>query len=483
MKQLTAHERELLKKVELWLEEHQEELERDIVEWVRIPSVRRDWEGIEGAPFGRPCAEVLELALKRGAELGFRTENHQGYAGSILYGNHERDIGVVGHLDVVPEGDHWIYPPYEPTKKGDFLIGRGVSDNKGASVAGLYTVRILRDLQIPLEHNIRIIYGCAEETGMDDLAYFVKHEPVPEVSLVIDGAFPLNNGQKGGFNARLFIPVGKQLGSLRGGTAENNVPDYAQVVLQAGNLDKVQSALTGLPQDLAELVKAEPHPDGVIVYARGRAGHAAFPEGSLNAIWVLAEALKLSGQFEEDDRRTLEFLSSFLADYYGEGAGIASEDDLSGKLTLNGGIIRPYQDGLELFVDIRYPVTGDAETVKQRLEQRITPYGVHILDVRNSNPYYIAKDDPKVQTLLDAYNSIRNEQAEPYVMGGGTHSRVLPGGITFGPGFPSSVSVKPDFLPPGHGHAHGPDEALHLPSLLEAIKIYVLALIWLDKTF
>ncbi|WP_334073900.1 MULTISPECIES: hypothetical protein [Paenibacillus] len=27
--------------------------------------------------------------------------------------------------------------------------------------------------------------------------------------------------------------------------------------------------------------------------------------------------------------------------------GIASEDDISGRLTLNGGIIRPYRDGLE----------------------------------------------------------------------------------------------------------------------------------------
>jgi succinyl-diaminopimelate desuccinylase len=38
-----------------------------------------------------------------------------------------------------------------------------------------------------------------------------------------------------------------------------------------------------------------------------------------------------------------------------------------------------------------------------------------------------------------------------------------------------------DFLPDGHGGAHGPDEALHIPSLLEAIKIYVLSIVRLDK--
>ena len=57
-------------------------------------------------------------------------------------------------------------------------------------------------------------------------------------------------------------------------------------------------------------------------------------------------------------------------------------------------------------------------------------------------------------------------------MGGGTYSRVLPEGITFGPGFPNIKKHGADFLPDGHGGLHGTDKALHIPSLLEAIKIY-----------
>lgn len=479
--ELNDSERELLKKVEAWLKEHKEELIQDIEAWVRIPSVSIADENTKGAPFGKECAKVLELALKRGKEFGFNTNNHEGYAGSVVYGDYEKSIGLIGHLDVVPEGDNWIYSPYEPVRKGDFLIGRGVSDNKGASVAALYIARIFKDLNISIEHGIHIIYGCAEETGMADLVYYVQHKQAPLVSLVLDGNFPVCHGQKGGFNGRLFIPTGKHLLSLKGGTAENNVPDYAEVLLKNISLSEVLSSLDKVSKNISDYVKVEEQSDGILVYARGRSGHAANPEGSLNAIWILAAALKESALFKDEDQKAVDFISSFLADYNGVGAGIGFEDEVSGKLTLNGGIIRSFENGLELFIDIRYPITSNEEDITKALKLKIEPYGVRILDVRNRKPYFIEKDDAKVKVLTDTYNSLREEHKKPYVMGGGTYSRVLPEGITFGPGFPDIKKQGVDFLPDGHGGVHGPDEALHIPSLLEAIKIYVLSIVRLDK--
>lgn len=272
---LNESEQELLKKVDGWLDEHKEELVQELETWVSIPSVSKASEAKEGAPFGEKCAEVLELALKRGKKFGFHTQSHNGYAGSVIYGEHQSDIGLIGHLDVVPEGDNWIYSPYEPVRKGDFLIGRGVGDNKGPSVALLYILRIFKDLNISLKHNLRIIYGLAEETGMADLIYYAQNEKVPVVSLVPDGAFPLCNGQKGGFHGSLYIPVGEQFRSFKGGTAPNNVPDYAEVILKDISLSEINEKLKNISEELADKVKAEKHPDGVIVYAKGRSGHAA----------------------------------------------------------------------------------------------------------------------------------------------------------------------------------------------------------------
>lgn len=477
---LKQSEQELLIKVEKWLEENKEELIQDLEAWVRIPSVSKVSEEKEGAPFGDNCAHVLDLALKRADELGFRIENHKGYAGSVIYGDNESDIGLIGHLDVVPEGDNWIYEPYEPVRKGDFLIGRGVGDNKGPSVALLYILRIFKDLNISLNHNLRIIYGLAEETGMADLRYYAQNEKVPVVSLVPDGAFPLCNGQKGCFHGRLYIPSGDELRSFKGGTAINNVPDYAEIILKGIPLSEVEAALKKLSEDISSKVKAEANSEGTLVYATGRSGHAARPEGSINAIWILATALKESGLLSGEVKFAADFLSAFLSDYYGVGAGIAFEDEISGKLTINGGIIKPIEGGLELSIDIRYPITDKEDDIKQRLEQRVTPHGVKIIDYKASKPYYIEKNDPKAKILTDTYNILRNENTEPYVMGGGTYSKALPNSITFGFVFQEDAKYRPDFLPEGHGGAHSPDEALNISLLLEAIKIYVISLVRLD---
>lgn len=478
---LNESEQELLKKVEKWLDGHKEELVQELETWVRIPSVSQASEAKEGAPFGGKCAEVLELALERGKKFEFHTQSHNGYAGSVIYGEHQSDIGLIGHLDVVPEGDNWIYSPYKPVRKGDFLIGRGVGDNKGPSVALLYILRIFKDLNITLKHNLRIIYGLAEETGMADLRYYAQNEKVPVVSLVPDGTFPLCIGQKGGFHGSLYIPAGELLKSFKGGTASNNVPDYAEVTLKDISLSKVNEKLKNISEELANKVKIEEHLDGIVVYAKGRFGHAARPEGSINAIWVLAAALKESGLLSGKDKLAAEFLSVFLSDYYGVGAGVAFEDDISGKLTINGGIIKSFENGLELSIDIRYPITANEENIKQGLERKITPYDVKIIDYRVGKPYYIEKDDPKAKLLINTYNTLRNENSEPYVMGGGTYSRALPDSITFGFGFQEDTKYKTDFLPEGHGGAHSPDEAVYIPSLLEAIKIYVLSLVRLDE--
>jgi succinyl-diaminopimelate desuccinylase len=63
-------------------------------------------------------------------------------------------------------------------------------------------------------------------------------------------------------------------------------------------------------------------------------------------------------------------------------------------------------------------------------------------------------------------------------MGGGTHARKMPNAVPYGPG-----PVKGSALSENHkfGHAHSHDEAVYIPSLLDAVKIYAVTLIRLDK--
>ena len=84
-------------------------------------------------------------------------------------------------------------------------------------------------------------------------------------------------------------------------------------------------------------------------------------------------------------------------------------------------------------------------------------------------------DKPEVQVCIDAYNAITGENAKPYTIGGGTYARDFPNAVSFGPEHPERPA--PAFA----GPIHGVDEAACKDWLIEALKVYILALIELEK--
>ena len=97
--------------VEQFIDNNKDALVRSVQEIVRFPSVEAPAAG-PGAPFGEAVRGALENALNLGKSFGFETTNLDGYAGCIDYGCGEEMLGVVAHVDVVPEGEGWIHPPY-----------------------------------------------------------------------------------------------------------------------------------------------------------------------------------------------------------------------------------------------------------------------------------------------------------------------------------------------------------------------------------
>ena len=113
----------------------------------------------EGAPFGLGIKQMLEKALGDAKSFGFEVRNYDGYIGEVIFGegNDEDGIAILCHLDVVPEGDLslWNYPPYQLTEDGEYLIGRGVIDDKAAAVACLYALKSLKDEGfVPTKNNL-----------------------------------------------------------------------------------------------------------------------------------------------------------------------------------------------------------------------------------------------------------------------------------------------------------------------------------------
>lgn len=87
------------------LDEYINNLKDDIVKetcnLINIPSVSEETSNPD-MPFGKNANDVLEYALNLGKKLGFKTKNIDGYCGYIEFGEGEKLVGIIGHLDVVP---------------------------------------------------------------------------------------------------------------------------------------------------------------------------------------------------------------------------------------------------------------------------------------------------------------------------------------------------------------------------------------------
>lgn len=438
---------------ENWIEEREEKLKADIASLVRIPSVAQR-TGRDGAPFGEACREVLEAMQRIAEREAVETEAVDGYCLRLTVGEGPAEIGIWSHLDVVPPGEGWIYEPFACTEKNGYLIGRGVQDNKGPAMAVFYALCFCREQGLLKNIRVSQILGCQEEAGMRDAVYYLSHRQAPEYSFVADCGFPVCCGEKGMLKVTLESQDSPEgILHLSGGTVRNSVPSYAELQLEG---------------------------TGERVTAEGIGGHAAFPDGTVNAIGVLLEKIR-EKELPEKTERLLRFLKMLAADGYGEAAGIGCADEISGRLTCNLGVITVIEEKLHAELDIRYPVTVTQEAFWPGLKHLAEEAGFTAAEVKNDPPYYMDKNHPFVQILLEAWKESTGLTGEPFVMGGGTYARKIPNAVAFGPGQQRDFTIPG--LPSGHGNCHCADEAESVENLKTAVKIYVEALVRLDEWF
>ena len=178
------------------IQKEEEALLRDLRELVRIPSV--SVPGTGRAPYGAECRRALDWFLSRASEMGFQTRDVDGHCGWCEYGEGEEMVAVLCHLDVVPAGDGWHYPPYDCTWAGGRIYGRGVIDDKGPAAAALYALKAVRDSGAPLHRRVRLLVGCNEEKGSSCIRHYVEAGgEIPVMGFTPDGMYPIINGEKG----------------------------------------------------------------------------------------------------------------------------------------------------------------------------------------------------------------------------------------------------------------------------------------------
>lgn len=452
----------LLLKAEEYIVSKRDEYRRDLASLIAIESVGTDTDG--KYVFGKGSAAAIDKMLEIGRGHGFATENHDYYCASVLYGDSEDELGIVAHLDVVPAGDGWSYPPYSLTVENGLLIGRGTEDDKGPAVAALYAMRFFKDNGIKLPFAIRLLLGGDEERGMGDLPHFLESHKPPFFSFTPDSEFPVCCGEKGigtvdvKFNCAL-----SRLESISGGTVSNAVAGKACATVR-------NVAADSLPERDGIAVS---YVDGkASVTATGKTAHAAMPYDGVNAISVLAAYLLDSVEFEKDERLLLEFLRDICGDYLGNGLGIAASDPLMEELTCVGGVLETVNGKVIQNFNIRFPIPGTWDNIVENINAASAKYGAAVVKQSHTEGYWFSPEKPEIAALTAACEAVTGKESQPYTMGGGTYARSFPNTVAFG----CTQERYRGLLGEGRGQAHDRDEYLSVAEFEEAVKIFVLSL-------
>lgn len=471
----------LEKNVDQWIAQHQSQIVEETCQLIRYPSVAASPS--TGAPFGNPCREVLEAYLEIGRKHGLTAKNHEGYMGELTlpeWPSRPASIGLLGHLDVVPAGEGWIYQAFEPTIQDGFIIGRGSQDNKGPCMAAMYALLCLRDLNLPLQYNICVLAGTNEESGMGDVTYYTAHCRVPNLVLVTDSGFPICYGERGIVSGQMLSDqtVSHQVRGIAAGKEAGILPERAEIRLEKSGtlLDKLQNA--SLPKNCGW----REEPGEVILWAEGTGGHLAFIPNGQNAIPMLLELLLDHDLLENtSDRALFSFAAAISGSPHGEALGIDCEDELSGRMKCGCGVLKLHSGRLQMGFSARCPLSRKGEEVLARIQDCCVQNGFHVEQSRILEANYFPKESPVVRTLSQTFQRVTGLDWAPQIFEAGTHARKLPNAIAFGPGGLTGTCT-PDctFLPKGHGGAHQPDEAQSIDAMCMALKIYILGILALD---
>ncbi|MFW5998267.1 MAG: dipeptidase PepV [Halanaerobiaceae bacterium] len=457
------------------IDEYKDDIISSTSQLIQKKSVESD--PVDNMPFGKGINEALETSLEIANILGLKNVNVDGYAGYAEIGESEEMVGVLTHLDVVPEGDDWTYPPYGGEIHNDKIYGRGALDNKGPTVAILYALKAIKESRIKLNKRVRLIMGTDEESGWEGLDYYKQKEKLPEIGFSPDAYFPVIHAEKGiivfdlnkNFSGKKYNSDKIKIKTIKGGNAPNMIPDYCESKIEPGTSDitRLEEYIEKSEYDL-DLVKEN---NDLILKSFGKSAHGSMPEEGQNAISQLMVFLNELDIAEDDIGKFIKWYNNKIGmEYYGESIGCGFKDNVSGNLIFNVGMIELVETQVKITVNIRYPVTYTEKQVLKGMKNGINDTDIKIQENQHIGPLHVPQDDELVVKLMEVYKEFTGEDLKPVAIGGGTYARALDKAVAFGALFPGSPEV-----------AHKKDEYIKIEDLIKMTKIYANAIVKLAE--
>lgn len=374
-------------------------------------------------PFGKEAAECLEYFLNLASDMGFETHNYENFVGEVIFGEGE-EFAVLAHLDVVPAGSGWKYPPFggvinsdvsDGGVAGEKIWGRGAMDDKGPAVVCLYCLKALKDEGVMPNRKIKLIVGCNEECGWKCIEHYNQVANMPKEGFTPDANFPVIYAEKGILHFTMHFPLtAAPFTALNAGERANMVCDSAMAILtrKAGNkLVAYENPVAGTTLSYDNTTN--------ILQVRGKSAHGSHPERGANALQAL---LAFLASFDEECKKAYAIL-------FEDCLNLRSLEDETGVLTMSPDVAS-YKNGvLSITTDIRFPATMQLSDITEKLDSLNVEYTVNNYQA----PLYNDPNGALISTLTKVYADVTGKEEKPCAIGGGTYARALQCGCGFGP--------------------------------------------------
>ncbi|MEI7986095.1 MAG: Sapep family Mn(2+)-dependent dipeptidase [Armatimonadota bacterium] len=448
-----------ISKLHDWLSAHEDDLINTTREILQIDTIEGPAQ--PNAPYGPGNRNALDYMLNLSESVGMKTTDLEGHLGYADFGQGDRLVMTLGHLDVVPVGPGWKHEPFGAEIDNGYIYSRGACDDKGPTIASFYAMRAIKECFPDLNCRFRVAFGCDEESGFGCVERYVQTEEAPTYGIAPDSGWPCYHGEKGIGDLLISakVPTGEfEVLDFAGGQRPNIVIDSATAKVNVSSAARPEVEVK-LADNWDKNVTFSWSGEVLSIEATGKAAHGSTPFYGDSAAERIARLLLAIAPLT-----VREFFDQLLTAFHpsGTGLGIHGRDDATGDLTSNIGVVTFSNGAVHLLANVRYPATWKGEQLHALCQKQMDKLGsawTFIVE-RDSASLYFPLDHPLVKVIVEAYREQTGDMTEPATMGGGTYARAVP----------NTISVGTGWL--GDGEAHQTDERIAIESLKKASRIY-----------
>lgn len=179
-----------------FMQRHKEEIVADIIKLVKAQSPSRN------KAYADQCADVIQEIAKERTGLTAEVIDQEETGKNLVftYGDSSlvEKVIIVGHFDTV-----WDVDALPVKQEGDLLYGPGIFDMKAGLISAIWSIKAIKDLEIPINHRIILFCNSDEEIGsINSRPHIKKYSAGCKAALITEpsegGSGNIKNGRKGG---------------------------------------------------------------------------------------------------------------------------------------------------------------------------------------------------------------------------------------------------------------------------------------------